>query len=300
MHLDGILLPVPTPLRDEAPDLVQLRANIERYLSTGVRGIVALGSSGEAPLLDEAEGDRVIAAAREAVPRHQVLVAGTGRESTRATIDATSRAARAGADVVLVRTPSYYKAQMTSDVFVAHYTAVADASPVPVLLYNVTIFTGVTLPPAAVARLAEHPNIVGMKESGGDLTQVADLVAVTPDEFRLFSGSATAFYPSLAAGAVGGILGLACVIPELMVRMVALVRAGRHEEARLLQQRVSPLAKIVTANGIGGLKAAAALAGYPCGVPRPPLGPATAPVVEALSRELALVAALTAEKVEGA
>jgi 4-hydroxy-2-oxoglutarate aldolase len=300
MQLDGILLPVPTPLRDGALDPIQLRANIERYLTTGVRGIVALGSSGEAPLLDEPESDRVIEAAREAVPRRHVLVAGTGRESTRATIDATRRAARAGADLVLVRTPSYFKSQMTTDVFVAHYTAVADASPVPVLLYNVTIFTGVNLLPAAVARLAEHPNIVGMKESGGDLTQVAELVAVTPDGFRLFSGSATAFYPSLASGAAGGILGIACVIPELMVRMVALVRASRHEEARLLQQRVSPLAKLVTANGIGGLKAAAALAGYPSGAPRPPLLPAPANVVDGLSRELGLVAALTAENVEGA
>jgi 4-hydroxy-2-oxoglutarate aldolase len=301
MHLDGILLPIPTPLRDDAIDLVQLRANIRRYLTTGARGIVALGSSGEAPLLDDDESDRAIEAAREAVPAHFVLVAGTGRESTRAAIAATNRAARAGADAALVRTPSYFKSQMSSDVFVAHYTAVADASPIPILLYNVTIFTSVNLLPAAVARLAEHPNIAGMKESGSDIVQIAELVAVTPDAFRIFAGSAPAFYPALCAGAAGGILALATVVPEVMVRMVALVRQGRHDEARLLQQRVTSLAKLVTtAHGITGLKAAAALAGYPAGPPRPPLLPATARLADEIARELSLVTALTTEKVENA
>jgi 4-hydroxy-2-oxoglutarate aldolase len=300
MQLDGILPPVPTPFLDGAFDPTQLGANIRRYLTTGIRGIVVLGSSGEAPLLDEDESDRAIEAAREAVPRHFVLVAGTGRESTRATIDATARAARAGADAVRVRTPSYFKSQMTSDVFVAHYRAVADASPVPVLLYNVTVFTGVNLLPAAVARLAEHPNIAGMKESGGDITQIAEIVAVTPDKFRLFAGSATAFYPALCAGASGAILALATVVPELAVRMTELVRAGRHDEARLLQQRITPLARLVTTRfGIAGLKAAAALAGYPSGMPRPPLLPLASDAHDEIARELSLLSELTAQRVEG-
>ena len=289
MQLDGIFLPVPTPFLGGRLDLSALRANLARYLGTGVRGIVALGSSGEAPLVDDDESDRVVAAAREVTARHQVLIAGTGRESTRATIEATKRAAREGADAVLVRTPSFFKAQMSGDVFVAHYTAVADASPVPVLLYNVTVFTGVNLLPAAVARLAGHPNIVGMKESGGDIGQVSELVAVTTNDFKLLAGSATTFYAALCAGAVGGVLALACVVPELMVRMVELVRAGRHEDARVLQQQVSLLAKLVTSiHGIAGLKAAVELAGYPCGPPRPPLLPAPAATVEEIGREMAL------------
>ncbi len=222
--------------------------------------------------MDDEESDRAIGAAREVTPRHQLLIAGTGRESTRATIEATKRAAGEGADAVLVRTPSYFKSQMTSDVFVAHYTAVADASPVPVLLYNVTVFTGVNLLPAAVARLAAHPNIAGMKESGGDIAQVGELVATTPERFQVLAGSATTLYAALSAGARGGILALACVVPELMVRMVDLVRQARHDEARTLQQHIATLAKLVTSvHGIPGLKAAAKLAGYPSGAPRPPL-----------------------------
>jgi 4-hydroxy-2-oxoglutarate aldolase len=301
MHLDGVLVPVPTPFRDDAPDLPQLQSNVRRYLTTGLRGIVALGSSGEAPLLDEAESDRVIEAARDAVPPHFILIAGTGRESTRATIEATRRAAAAGADAVLVRTPSYFKAQMTAEVFVEHYRAVADASPVPVLLYNVTVFTGVNLAPAAVARLAAHPNIAGMKESGGDITQIAEIVALVPDRFRLFAGSATTFYPALCAGAAGGILALACVVPELMVRMADLVRTGRHEDARLLQQQVAPLAKLVTTRyGVSGLKTACALAGYPSGMARPPLLAPSPEARDEIARALALVTALAADTVEGA
>jgi 4-hydroxy-2-oxoglutarate aldolase len=171
---------------------------------------------------------------------------------------------------------------------------------VPVLLYNVTVFTGVNLLPAAVARLAEHPNIAGMKESGGDITQIAEIVAVTPDKFRLFAGSATAFYPALCAGASGAILALATVVPELAVRMTELVRAGRHDEARLLQQRITPLARLVTTRfGIAGLKAAAALAGYPSGMPRPPLLPLASDAHDEIARELSLLSELTAQRVEG-
>ncbi len=299
MKLDGIFPPITTPFRDGALDLDGLRANTERYLRTGIRGVVVLGSSGEAPLVDDEESDRAIGAAREVTPRHQLLIAGTGRESTRATIEATKRAAGDGADAVLVRTPSYFKAQMTSDAFVAHYTAVADASPVPVLLYNVTVFTGVNLLPAAVARLAAHPNIAGMKESGGDIAQVGELVASTPERFQVLAGSATTLYAALSAGARGGILALACVVPELMVRMVELVRQARYDEARTLQQQISTLAKLVTSvHGIPGLKAAAKLAGYPSGAPRPPLLAAPPGAVDEIAREMERVARLTSEQVE--
>src|SRR5687768_8435359 len=174
-------------------------------MKTPLTGLVVLGSNGEAAQLDDAEADRVVEIVRERVPSDRPLIAGTGRESTRATIAATRRAAAAGVDAVLVRTPSFFKSQMTSDVFVRHYTDVAEASPVPVLLYNVSMFTGVNLQVDAVERLTVHPNIVGMKESGSDISQIADLVARTPNDFTVLAGSATTLLHALCAGCDGAI-----------------------------------------------------------------------------------------------
>src|SRR5262249_26218685 len=154
----------------------------------------------------EDEADRLVESTRELVPRGRPFVVGTGRESTQGAIKAAKRAAQLGAEAVLVRTPGFFKAQMTTDVFVRHYTAVADASPVPVLLYNFQAVTGVNLLPAAASRLAAHPNIIGIKESGGDVAQIAELIAQTPKEFSVLAGSATTFFPALVAGATGGIL----------------------------------------------------------------------------------------------
>src|SRR4029078_4743638 len=185
---------------------------------------VVLGSNGEAALMDDFESDQAIVAARDVVPPSRRFIVGTGRESTQATIKATKRAAEHGADAVLVRTPGFFKAQMTNDAFVRHYTAAADASPVPVLLYNFTALTGVNLLPAAVARLAPHPNIVGMKESGGDVAQIADLVSGTPDDFAVLAGTMSTFYAALCVGAVRGILAPACVVPDACTRLFELAR----------------------------------------------------------------------------
>jgi len=237
-------------------------------------GVVVLGSNGEAALMDDFESDQAIVAAREAVPRDKTFLVGTGRESTQAAIKASKRAAEHGADAVLVRTPGFFKSQMTNEVFVRHYTAVADASPVPVLLYNFTAVTGVNLLPAAVARLATHPNIVGMKESGGDIGQVADLVSSTPADFTVLAGSAATFYPALCVGAAGGILALGCAAPDACVRLFELTRAGRHDEAVALQRELVPLARLLGPTyGVAGLKAALNLLGYDVGVPRSPLLP---------------------------
>jgi 4-hydroxy-2-oxoglutarate aldolase len=275
MNLTGVFAPIPTPFdRDHRIDTARLRAALARWVSTSLTGFVLLGSNGEAVLLDEDESDMVIAAARESVPRGRPLIAGAGRESTRAAIGAAKRAADLGADAVLVRTPGFFKPQMTSDAFVRHYTAVADASPVPVLLYNFTALTGVNLLPAAVSRLAVHPNIAGMKESGGDVAQIADLVSDTPDEFSVLAGSASTFYAALCVGAAGGILALACVLPEACARLYQLTKEGRHDQARALQQQVVPLAKLLgSAYGVPGLKAALNLVGCDVGLPRPPLAP---------------------------
>ena len=204
MNLRGVFAPIPTPFDcDGRIDLDRLGAACAHWAAGPLDGIVVLGSTGEAALLDEAESDRVLAFARDRWPSGRPFIAGTGRESTRAAIDAARRAASLGADAVLVRTPGFYKSQMTTDAFVRHYTAVADASPVPVLLYNFTAVTGVNLLPAAVSKLSAHPNIVGVKESSGDIAQMTDLVAGTPDGFNVLAGSATTFYASMCIGAAG-------------------------------------------------------------------------------------------------
>jgi 4-hydroxy-2-oxoglutarate aldolase len=288
MNFAAVFPPMATPFRNGEIDASSILFNVERWMRAGAGGVVALGSNGEAPLLGEDESDRVIAAAREGVPRDKTLIAGTGREATRATIDATKRAASLGADAVLVRTPSYFKGRMTPDAFVRHYTAVADASPVPVLLYNFTAVTGVNLTVDTVARLAQHPNIAGIKESGSDMAQLAAFVDATPRSFSVVAGSAPTFFAALTLGAVGGILAAACVVPELCVRIHELVKAGQYDEGRELQKRLTPLARLVTtAHGVPGLKAAMDLAGFKGGEPRMPLTAAPAEAVEQIRAELA-------------
>ena len=290
----GVYTPIATPFRsDDTLDEQGLRANVARWMTTPLTGLVVLGSNGEAPQLDEDEADRVVDLVRAGMPKGRPMIVGTGRESTRATIAATKRAAAAGADAALVRTPAFFKSQMTSDIFVRHYRDVAEASPVPVLLYNVTMYTGVNLLPDAVATLATHPNIVGMKESGSDLVQMAEYIARTPDEFTLLAGSAATLFPALATGCDGAILALAALAPEACAQMVALVREGRVEEARALQRRLMPLGRAIGAqHGVPGLKAAMDLLGYAGGPPRPPLRPVGPPVVDALRSQLAALGLL--------
>ena len=290
----GIFTPIPTPFRaDDTLDEAGLASNIARWMQTPLTGLVVLGSNGEAPQLDDQESDRVIDIARQRVPRERVLIAGTGRESTKATIAATRRAAAAGVDAVLVRTPSFFKSQMTTEVFIEHYTEVADASPVPVLLYNVTMFTGVNLAPEAVERLAVHPNIPGMKDSGGDIGQLAEYVHRTPDDFAVLSGSAATLVHALSAGCDGAVLALASIVPDACVDMRALVSAGRLAEAHALQRRIMPLARSVGSGyGVPGLKAAHELMGFAAGKPRPPLRPVSPQVVEIIRGQLVACAAI--------
>ncbi|HTM02825.1 MAG TPA: dihydrodipicolinate synthase family protein [Vicinamibacterales bacterium] len=291
----GIFSPIATPFTaDDTVDEGALRRNVARWMQTPLTGLVVLGSNGEAPQLEEAEADRVIDIVREGVPSTRPLLAGTGRESTKATIEATKRAARAGVDAALARTPSFFKSQMTSDIFVRHYREVADASPIPILLYNVTMFTGVNMQPDAVERLAMHPNIVGLKESGGDIAQIAEYVARTPDDFTVLAGSATTLYPALCAGCDGAVLALAMLFPDECVRMRALVSERRLDEAMALQQQLLPIAKLVGATyGVAGLKAALDVLGYEGGLPRPPLRPASQSVIDAITREIDALYATT-------
>jgi 4-hydroxy-2-oxoglutarate aldolase len=284
----GIYTPIATPFRsDDTLDEAGLVSNVKKWMGTSLTGLVVLGSNGEAAQLDDEEADRIVDLVRENVPADRPLIAGTGRESTRATIAATRRAAASGVDAVLVRTPSFFKAQMTTEVFVRHYLTIADAAPVPVLLYNVSMFTGVNLQPDAVERLAMHQNIIGMKESGSDIAQIADVVARTPDDFSVLAGSATTFVHALCAGCDGAVLALAALVPDECAELRRLVREGRLDEATTLQRRLLPLAKSVGGTyGVPGLKAALHLLGFVGGPPRPPLQAVAPSIIDIIRGQL--------------
>jgi len=273
VSLKGALTPIPTPFDAEGNVAYgALADNLSRWNDFDLTGYVVLGSNGEAVYLDDEEKVRVWETARRAIPSGKLMIAGTGAESTRQTIALSRRAAQAGADAVLVVTPNYYAGLMTSDALVAHYYAVADASPVPVLIYNVPKFTGVDITPAAVARAAQHPNIVGMKETGGNVAKIADTIRLVGPDFQLLAGSASFLLASLALGATGGILALAIIAPQEALEIYRLFHAGQLQEAAELQRLMIPVNAAITARfGIAGSKAALDMLGFYGGPVRPPL-----------------------------
>jgi 4-hydroxy-2-oxoglutarate aldolase len=292
MKLHGIYPPLTTPFADDgALALDRLQENIARYNRTRLAGYVLTGSTGEAVLLNWEEVERVWAAAREAAGADKLLIAGTGVESTAETIERTNRAAALGYHAALVKTPHYYKPQMTSAAEVEHFLRVADAARIPILLYSVPQFTGLALEAAVVARLAGHANIIGIKESSGNVQRVTEIIQATPPGFQTLVGSATTLYPSLVVGAVGGVLALACALPELCVELYEVSRAGDADRARTLQHRcVPPTLKFVAELGIPGVKYAMDCLGYYGGASRRPLLPLT----EAQKREVEAVLATVA------
>lgn len=267
---------MPTPFDAATGDLDRgaLQTQLARLVAAPLAGALVLGSNAEAGLLEESEADAIVDTARSVVPRDRTLLVGTGRESTRATIAACRRAADLGADVVLVRAPSFFKSQMTHDALVTHYRAVADASPAPVMLYNVPGMAGFSLTVDTVAVLAEHQNIVGMKETSSDLERHAQFTAVKPDQFAVLSGWAPVAYPAWMMGARGAIIAVANILPDACATLWAHAQAGRHDEARALQQRLLPVARLVSSvYGVPGLKCALDALGFPGGPVRPPLLP---------------------------
>ena len=286
--LEGVYPPVLTPFRggDVAHD--RLATNLARLNAHPLSGYVVLGSTGEFPLLAEAERERVIATAREHTPGDRRLVAGTGAESTDACIRMTRRAAQLGTDAAIVITPSYFKKSLTPAVLIRHYRAVADASPVPVLLYNYPANTGINLEPDTVARLAEHPNILGIKDSSGNVPQAAETIRMTPKTFHVFVGSPVAFVPAIVVGAAGGILAVANIAPAECAEIWRLAQSGQWVEARDIAFRLGPLSSGISGRyGIGGLKAALDLVGGYGGVPRAPLQAPTPEGVEEIREILA-------------
>src|SRR5438034_5512099 len=263
LNLNGILLPVTTPfLATEALDSEGLTTNLQTWNDTGIIGYVVLGSTGERANLDEREYLQVIETARRAVPENLTFIAGAGQQSTRSTINEIERAATAGADAVLVITPSFYRSAITQEALVRHYLAVAEASSVPVILYSMPDLTGIQIEPETAARLSEHRNIIGMKDSSADIPKFVETVRLVPENFAVMIGNGTVLCDALQSGARGGILAVGCVVPGLCVEIYRAVQAADITRAKSLQEKLTPLARAVTKTyGIGGLKSAMELAG---------------------------------------
>lgn len=278
INLAGVYPPLTTPWKaDGSLDAAGLRQNVERYNRVDLAGYVAVGSTGESVLLTAAEYRTILETVRDAAAPGKILIAGTGVDSTAGTISRTHLAAELGYAVALVKTPYYYKPQMTAQVYLEHYRRVADASAMPILLYSVPQFTGVALEAEVVARLAEHGNIIGIKESSGSIQRIAEIIAAAPPQFQTLVGSASTVFASFAVGAVGAILGLANPLPELCVELYQLAQANETKKARELQRRLVPASKrIVGEFGISGTKYAMDCRGFRGGDPRPPLLPLTA------------------------
>lgn len=272
-RLRGILLPLTTVFTEaDEIDTEKLRENITAWNKTGVCGYVMLGSTGERVHLDEREYLQVLESARAAVPGDLAFIAGAGQQSTRATINEIRKAGDAGADAVLVITPHYYRSAITQETLVSYYTAVADASPVPLLLYSMPALTGVKIETETIARLSGHPNIVGVKDSSNDVAGFTETVRLCPEHFAVMTGNGTVLLDALSAGATGGILAVGCVVPEVCVEIFRAFNAGESERASALQSKLTPLAAAVTTRfGIGGLKAALDMVGYHGGAVRAPL-----------------------------
>jgi 4-hydroxy-2-oxoglutarate aldolase len=282
--LGGVLAPIATLFGGDGElDLEGYSRNVEWYCNSALDGIVIMGSNGEFASLDLDEKLRLIEAGTKAANGRRLVLAGTGHESTRGTIRLTRAAAEMGVDYALVVTPHYYRPRYDKAAYLRHYQEVAEASPIPVVVYIMTAYTGVDLPASLVAELSRHPNIVGVKDSAGNAVKFAEMVSESEDGFAVLAGSANFLYPALCLGAAGGILALADIAPEQCADLLRLYEAGDHERARAAQfNLLAPNAAVTTRFGIAGLKAAMEMVGLATSDPRPPLLPAT----EAERREI--------------
>jgi 4-hydroxy-2-oxoglutarate aldolase len=273
ISLNGIFAPLATPFAANGDiDTSAFAFNIRAHLDAGLSGVVIAGSTGEAALLDESERSSLVEVAREIVPKGRALIVGAGAESTRYAIRLAKNAAARGADAVLVVAPHYYSAAMTSDVLLKHYRAVADASPIPVILYNIPKYMHFAIPPHVVMELAKHPNIIGIKDSSGNREVLASFAEAKSPTFSLISGSGALLKHALGLGATGGILGVSLFAPSLPLEILAAMKRGDSAAATHAQDRLAPLhMRIVAELAVAGVKAALDTIGLKGGALRPPL-----------------------------
>ena len=279
--LRGVLLPIPTPFDSSGNvALDALRGNIAKWNHTGISGYVMLGSTGERVHLDEREYLEVISVVRGAVEtinggaEHELaFIVGAGQQSTIGTVNEIRRvAAVVPVDAFLVITPHFYRSSITQSALIAHYEGVADESPAPLILYSMPALTGIRIEPETAARLSEHENIIGIKDSSADLDGLRSTIRLVRKDFAVLTGNGTVFYQALTAGACGGILAVGCVAPALCLAIARAVQSGDIATAATLQSKLTPLAEAVTIRfGIGGLKAALEMRGYVGGAVRAPL-----------------------------
>ena len=277
IDISGTTLPVTTPFDPVTGDVdvVAFRANLRDWFQHPIRGILIAGSTGESVFLDEEERGVLLDAAADVVPSDRIVIMGTGAESTRQTIHLTQQAADRGTDAVLVSPPAYYKGAMSPDVLARHYKAVADASPIPVIVYQVPLrLSTLDLPTGLVAELSKHPNIVGIKDSRGQLDLVGDLVTQCADDFQVLVGNGALLYAALETGAVGGIVAVGLMAAAEAAAVSVAFKDGRTADAGSIQERIAPVHKeIVGGMGVPGIKAALDMLGMKGGAPRPPLAP---------------------------
>ena len=272
IDLNGIFPPIPTPFIDDSVAYDKLASNIEKWGRTGLKGFVVLGSNGEYVSLSEEEKRKVVETVVQAAPEHMSVIAGTGCESTKETIRLTADCAALGAHAALVVTPHYYGGKMNETALIKHFTAVADHAPIPIILYNVPKFTHINLTVNVVALLSRHANIIGIKDSTGNVVQMGEFLNQVGTDFSLLVGTAGALFGGLTLGCAGGVLALANVAPQNCVKIHELVQVGDYKAAQQIQLKMIPVNQAVTATyGVSGLKTALDLLGYFGGEPRPPL-----------------------------
>jgi len=276
IDLHGVFPPITTPFVDGKVAYDKLASNVEKWNRTGLKGFVVLGSNGEYVYLSEEEKRRVVDSVVQSAADEMLIIAGTGCESTIETIRLTEDCARLGAHAALVVTPQYYAGRMNEAALVKHYAELADHSPIPILAYNVPKFTHINLAAGIVARLSEHPNIVGIKDSSGNVIQLGEIVNAVAEDFNVLVGTAGVLFSGLTIGCAGGVCALANVAPEECVKIYDRVNAGDLDAARDLQLKMIPVNQAVTAvYGVPGLKAAMDMRGYFGGDPRLPLLPSS-------------------------
>jgi 4-hydroxy-2-oxoglutarate aldolase len=284
--LSGVFAPISTPFSaDEEVDDAALKFNLERYRTSGLRGYLALGSNGENRSLAEDEKLAVLATIIGHKGPGQAVMACATYDAQRDTERFLERAAGMGADFGLVLSPGYFRKQMTDEVLLRYFSTVADASPIPILLYNAPGFCGVTLSPALVGRLSAHPKIAGMKDSAA--SGIEEFLRFQGESFHVLAGSANFLFPAMMRGSPGGTVSMANSFPDIVVELYARGRARDEANGLPLQERVTRINRSISGKwGVAGVKAAMTLAGYRGGIPRRPLVPLTVDQVEELRRSL--------------
>ena len=272
--LSGILAPICTPFVNQEVSIERVRENMHQYRTTALAGYFALGSNGENKSLTEKEKLEILETVVSEKAENQVVLAGAGFESTRQTIEFSKKVAGLGADFVTIVTPSYFKKRLTDETMVRYYTDVADALPIPVVVYNAPGFTGMTVSAGVIGKISQHPNIAGMKDtSKGNMSSYLEAAG---EDFGVLSGTVSTLFESMALGAIGGVVSLANAFPDPCCRLFEKFVSGDMEGARELHYRLFRLNRSVSGSfGVAGVKYAMELGGYHGGDPRLPLLPIT-------------------------